>query len=99
MRVSFNWLNEMVQTGLSPEELAEKLTMAGIEVEKIERPGERLNDVVVGKVLSVGRHPNADKLTVCRVDSGHGELQIICGAPNVTLGQIVCFHYIPILEY
>ncbi len=89
MRVSFNWLNEMVQTGLSPEELAEKLTMAGIEVEKIERPGERLNDVVVGKVLSVGRHPNADKLTVCRVDSGRGELQIICGAPNVRTGAKV----------
>jgi phenylalanyl-tRNA synthetase beta chain len=83
MRISFNWLNEMVETGLSPEELAEKLTMAGMEVEKIERPGEKLNNVVVGKVLSVERHPNADKLTVCRVDSGQGELQIICGAPNV----------------
>jgi phenylalanyl-tRNA synthetase beta chain len=86
MRVSFNWLNEMVETGLSPEELAEKLTMAGLEVEKIEHPGERLNNVVVGKVLSVERHPNADKLTVCRVDSGPGELQIICGAPNVRAG-------------
>ena len=89
MRVSFNWLNEMVETGLSPEELAEKLTMAGMEVEKIERPGERFNNVIVGKVLSVDRHPDADKLSLCRVDSGQGELQIICGAPNVRAGAKV----------
>ncbi len=89
MRVSFNWLKEMVETALPPEELAEKLTMAGVEVEKIERPGEKLNDVVVGKVLSVERHPNADKLTLCRVDSGRGEFQIVCGAPNVRDGAKV----------
>jgi len=89
MRVSYRWLNEMVETGLPPEELAEKLTMAGVEVEKIERPGEKLHGIVVGEVLSVGRHPNADKLTVCRVDSGEGELQIICGAPNVRAGAKV----------
>ncbi len=79
----------MVQTGLSPEQVAEKLTMAGIEVEKIERPGEKFKNIVVGKVLSVERHPNADKLTLCRVDSGRGEFQIICGAPNVRAGANV----------
>jgi len=89
MRVSYRWLNEMVETGLSPEELADKLTMAGVEVEKIERPGEKLNNVVVGKVISVGRHPYADKLTLCRVDSGQGELEIVCGAPNVRAGAKV----------
>ncbi len=89
MRVPCRWLQEMVETELSPEELADRLTMAGLEVEKIERPGEKLNNVVVGKVLSVDRHPNADKLTLCRVDSGHGELQIICGAPNVRAGANV----------
>jgi len=76
----------MVKTGLSPEQLAEKLTMAGMEVEKIEYAGEKLDKVIVGKVLSVDRHPNAEKLTLCRVDSGQGELQIICGAPNVRAG-------------
>jgi len=86
MRVPFKWLNEMVATGLSPEEVAEKLTMAGIEVEKIERPGEKFNKVMVGEVVSVERHPNADKLTVCKVNSGSGVLQIICGAPNVRAG-------------
>lgn len=86
MRISFNWLSEMVDIGLSPEELADRLTMSGIEVGKIERPGEKLDKVIVGRVLSVERHPNADKLTVCRVDSGQGVLQIICGAPNVRAG-------------
>lgn len=83
MRISFNWLKEMVDIASSPEELAERLTMAGIEVGKLDRPGEKLDKVIVGRVLSVERHPNADKLTVCRVDSGQGVLQIICGAPNV----------------
>jgi phenylalanyl-tRNA synthetase beta chain len=86
MRVPFKWLSEMAATGLSPEEVAENLTMAGIEVEKIERPGEKFNNVMVGEVLSVERHPNADKLTVCRVNSGRVVLQIICGAPNVRAG-------------
>jgi phenylalanyl-tRNA synthetase beta chain len=86
MRVSYNWLKEMVEIDLPAEEVAERLTMAGLEVEKIERPGERLDNVLVGKVLSVEKHPNADRLSLCRVDSGQETLQIICGAPNVKAG-------------
>jgi len=94
MRVPYKWLNEFVETALSPEELAEKLTMAGVEVEKIERPGQKFDNVVVGKVVCVQRHPNADKLTLCRVDSGRGELQIVCGAPNVRAGAKVALGFV-----
>lgn len=83
MKISFNWLSEMVDIGISPEELADRLTMSGLEVGKIDHPGQKLDKVIVGRVLSVERHPNADKLTVCRVDSGQEVLQVICGAPNV----------------
>ncbi|MCC5663843.1 phenylalanine--tRNA ligase subunit beta [Nostoc sp. CHAB 5784] len=84
MRISLNWLRELVEIKLSPEELAETLTMAGFEVEEIEDRRTWANGVVIGKVLERQPHPNADKLSVCQVDIGTGEtLNIVCGAANV----------------
>lgn len=84
MRISLNWLRELVEIKLGPEELAETLTMAGFEVEDIENRHTWADGVVVGKVLERQPHPNADKLSVCQVDIGASEtLNIVCGAPNV----------------
>ncbi|MBE9007874.1 phenylalanine--tRNA ligase subunit beta [Fortiea sp. LEGE XX443] len=84
MRISLNWLRELVEIKLSHEELAHTLTMAGFEVEDIEDRRTWANGVVVGRVLERQPHPNADKLSVCQVDVGADEtLNIVCGASNV----------------
>jgi len=84
MRISLKWLRELVEMTLTPEELAEKLTLAGFEVEDIEDRRTWASGVVVGKVLECQPHPNADKLSVCQVDIGAASpLNIVCGAPNV----------------
>lgn len=91
MRVSYKWLQEYVDlTGMTPEELAERLTRSGIEVEAVERLGQEIEGVVIGYVQEREKHPDADQLSVCRVDAGTGEiLQIVCGAANVAAGQKV----------
>src|SRR5699024_5580483 len=90
MLVSLNWLKHYVDiSSISPEELAEKITKTGIEVDGIEYIAEKSSDVVVGYVKSCEKHPNADKLNLCQVDIGDEQLQIICGAPNVRQGQKV----------
>ncbi|MFM7405953.1 MAG: phenylalanine--tRNA ligase subunit beta [Cuspidothrix sp.] len=92
MRISLNWLKELVEIKLTPEELAETLTMAGFEVEDIEDRRTWADGVVVGKVLERQPHPNADKLSVCTVDIGAAEtVNIVCGAANVR-GDI----YVPV---
>lgn len=84
MQVSLNWLRSIVDCALSPEELAETLTLAGFEVEDIEDLGRNADGVVVGRVLERDRHPNADKLSVCKVDIGAADpVTIVCGAANV----------------
>ncbi|MDQ0339865.1 phenylalanyl-tRNA synthetase beta chain [Caldalkalibacillus uzonensis] len=91
MLVSYNWLSQYVDlSDISPEELAEKLTRSGIEVEQVIKRGEEIKEVVIGYVQERMQHPNADKLSVCRVDLGEGEpVQIVCGAKNVAQGQKV----------
>ncbi|HEY9827390.1 MAG TPA: phenylalanine--tRNA ligase subunit beta, partial [Stenomitos sp.] len=90
MRISLNWLRELVAFDGSAQELAERLTMAGFEVEDIEDRRSWADGVVVGKVLQREKHPNADKLSVCQVDIGTDEPStIVCGAPNVQAGQFV----------
>ncbi len=91
MRISLNWLRELVDVTLAPEELAQTLTMAGFEVEDIEDRRKLADGVVVGKVLEVQPHPNADKLRVCQVDIGKSDdvLNIVCGAANVRAGAYV----------
>ena len=90
MKISYNWLREYVKHDLPAEELAEALTMCGLEVDDLEQVGSALEGVVVGRVEEVNEHPNADRLVLCRVDMGSGEpAQIACGAPNVAAGQKV----------
>ncbi len=90
MNLSSAWLSDLVAHGLDPEALAELLTMSGLEVEGVETTGPDLEGVVVGHVLEVVPHPNADRLRVCSVDLEDGEpVQIVCGAPNVAAGQKV----------
>ncbi|SRR5579883_1012901 len=87
MRISLNWLSEYIPIPFNADELAHRLTMLGIEVEAIERLGEKWNNVVVGEVLEVSPHPNADKLRLTKVSIGnHEPLKIVCGAPNVREG-------------
>lgn len=89
MRISNNWLRRYVDVTASPEEIAERLTMVGLEVENVEQLGEIYQGFIVGEVLSVTKHPDADKLTVCKVNVGGEILQIVCGAPNVIAHQQV----------
>ena len=91
MRVPLSWLREYVDVDLSPHRLAEELTMRGMEVDSIETAGADWTDVVVGRVLEVRRHPNADTLWLARVDVGEagGELEIVCGAQNLEPDQLV----------
>jgi phenylalanyl-tRNA synthetase beta chain len=87
MRVSLQWLRELVACDLPAEELGERLSVAGFEVEEIEDLAARASGVVVGHVQSREQHPNADKLSVCTVQIGAAEpLQIVCGAKNVRAG-------------
>ena len=87
MVIPESWLRAFCNPRLSGRELADKLTMAGVEVETYEPVGPQFSGVVVGEVLSVERHPNADKLTVCKVKAGKETLQVVCGAPNVRAGM------------
>lgn len=90
MRVPYGWLREYCDPGLTPEELSERLAMTGTEVERIATVGPPSpQGFVVGRVLSVRPHPDADRLRVCTVDSGEGERTIVCGAPNVAAQQTV----------
>ncbi len=89
MKVTLNWLKQHVDFDWSPEELAERLTMLGIEVEAFHKLAGEFEGIVVAQVLSSEKHPNADKLSVCRVADGQGERQIVCGAKNYQVGDKV----------
>ncbi len=86
MKVPISWLKEYVDFEDTPAGLAERLTFSGIEVEGIETIGGMFSGIMVGAVLQVERHPNADKLTLCTVDTGAGQIVVVCGAPNVQAG-------------
>ena len=89
MKVTFNWLKKYVEFPWSPEELTERLTMLGLEVEGVQKLGGEFQGVVVAQVITRDKHPNADKLSVCRVNDGQGERQIVCGAQNFQAGDKV----------
>ncbi|MCL5096992.1 MAG: phenylalanine--tRNA ligase subunit beta [Candidatus Omnitrophica bacterium] len=89
MKVTLNWLKQYVDFDWSPEELAERLTMVGVEVEGVNKIGGEFEGVVVAQILSSTKHPNADKLSVCRVNDGQGERQFVCGAKNYQVGDMV----------
>jgi len=90
MRVPYSWLREYCDPGMEPAALADRLVMTGTEVERIETVGPpSVEGFVVGKVVSCEKHPKADRLSACIVDTGDGERPIVCGAPNVAAGQTV----------
>lgn len=93
MHISKDWLQEFVKlpASLTSEKIARELTMKTVEVEGVENPGEGLQGIVVGHVVTVEKHPNADKLQVCQVDIGRETLQVVCGGSNVRAGMKVAF--------
>ncbi len=91
MKISLKWLNDYTEVNLPIDDLVRGLINLGFDIESIENQAEKLNGFVIGKVVERKKHPNADKLSVCKVDIGTGELlNIVCGAPNVDAGQTVC---------
>ena len=89
MNVTIKWLKEYVDFDLSPEALADRLLMLGMEIESIKQLGKGLDRVVVGRINTVDKHPQADKLVLCNVDVGSGtDAQIVCGAPNAREGLV-----------
>ena len=90
MDLSLNWLKEFVDTGCTdPREFSEKMTMSGSKVEGYTLTAEEIDKVVVGKVLEIEKHPDADKLVICQVDVGNETIQIVTGANNLTVGDLV----------
>jgi phenylalanyl-tRNA synthetase beta chain len=100
MKFTLSWLKDHLDTTASVDEITAKLTMIGLEVEGVEDPGKLLRPFSVAYVVSAVQHPNADRLRVCMVDTGHGEpVQVVCGAPNARTGMKSVFSppgtYIP----
>ncbi len=89
MRISHQWLKKLVDVRLRAEELAERLSLLGLEIESYEHLGAQFEGFVVGQVIEKRKHPNADKLVLCTVSIGQSRLEIVCGAPNVAEGQKV----------
>jgi phenylalanyl-tRNA synthetase beta chain len=89
MKVTLNWLKQYVDFNWSPEELTERLTMLGLEVEGVQKISGAFDGIVVAQVVTRDKHPNADKLSLCRVNDGAGERQIVCGAQNFKAGDKV----------
>jgi len=89
MKVTLNWLREYVDFDFSAEELAHRLTMAGLEVDAMEKLGEGLDSVIVARLADVRPHPDADRLTVCTVETGRDTCQVVCGATNHKTGDLV----------
>jgi phenylalanyl-tRNA synthetase beta chain len=89
MKVPLRWLNEFIDTGLSVKELTHRLTMAGLEAEKITNIGDEWANIFVGHVEAVERHPDADRLVLATVDAGEHRLRVVTGAPNIAQDQMV----------
>ena len=89
MKASVEWLKEYSDIDVTPEELGEILTMSGSKVEGIEQKGNDIKNVVVGKILEIEDHPDSDHLIITKVDVGTEKLQIVTGANNVKVGDII----------
>ncbi|CUK14747.1 Phenylalanine--tRNA ligase beta subunit [Shimia thalassica] len=89
MKFTLSWLKDHLETEATLDEILYALTDLGLEVEEVSNPAERLKDFTIGKVLHAEKHPDADKLRVCKVATDEGEMQIICGAPNAREGITV----------
>ncbi|MDO8688373.1 MAG: phenylalanine--tRNA ligase subunit beta, partial [Dehalococcoidales bacterium] len=91
MKVSLKWLREYVDIVLSPAALAEKLTMSGLEVKGLQVIGGSWENVVIGQILAINPHPNADRLTLPTIDLGNEQATVVCGAPNLRVGDKIAF--------
>ena len=89
MKVPYNWLKEYIDIELSLEEIAERLTMSGLEVVNIETSADKFDNVIVGEIKQIEKHPDADRLTVCKVDTSKEILDIVCGAKNIKVADRV----------
>ena len=90
MRISISWLKEFIDFSLSNKEISDKLTMLGLEAEEGYNTSN-LEDLIIGEIKDIIKHPNADKLNLCKVYDGQNILPVVCGAPNVELGQKIVF--------
>ena len=97
MKFTLSWLKEHLDTDASLDEIVETMVAVGLEVEEVDNPAERLKAFTIGEVVAAEKHPEADKLKVCRVATKDGELQIVCGAPNARAGIKVA--YAPVGSY
>jgi phenylalanyl-tRNA synthetase beta chain len=88
MKVSLSWLNDYVNIEMAPPDLAEALTMVGLEIESVTERYRYLDTVFVGRIEAIEPHPNADKLHLCKVDTGQGKMSVVCGAPNAEVGML-----------
>ena len=90
MLISLEWLNEFVDlSDLNPEEIAQALTMSGLEVEDIEKTGAKFTNIVTAKILEMKDHPDSDHLHLATIDNGTEIRTVVCGAPNIAVGQII----------
>lgn len=89
MKVTYDWLQQYTEMQFKPEDLVEKLTMLGLEVDSVEYASWDFDGIVVGEVLTKEVHQKSDKLWICKVDIGSRNLEVVCGAPNVEVGQLV----------
>ena len=103
MKFTLSWLKEHLETDAGIDEIVEAMTLAGLEVEGVENPAEKLAAFSIAKVVSAEKHPDADRLKVCQVETRDGMKQIVCGAPNARAGMTVAFAtlgaYIPGLDF
>src|SRR4026209_981298 len=91
MKFTLSWLRDHLDTSASVEELADKLSSIGLEVESVDDPARKLGAFTIARVLDAKQHPNADRLRVCQVDTGSGVVEVVCGAPNAKTGMIGVF--------
>lgn len=102
MKFTLSWLKEHLATDASIDAIVETMTMTGLEVESVENAGEKLKAFTVARIISAAKHPNADKLQVCQVETKDGTLEIVCGAPNARAGLVTAFApigtYVPGLD-
>ncbi|HAF96036.1 MAG: phenylalanine--tRNA ligase subunit beta [Elusimicrobia bacterium GWC2_51_8] len=91
MKILYSWLSDFIAAPLAPEELQAKLGRIGLKTESISKTGAAFEGVTVGRILKIEKHPNADKLSLCDVDSGSGVTRVVCGAKNIAEGQKILF--------
>ena len=103
MKFTLSWLKEHLDTDAGIDEIVEAMTLAGLEVEGVENPAEKLSAFSIAKVISAEKHPDADRLKVCQVETRDGMRQIVCGAPNARANMTVAFAplgaFIPGLDF